>query len=200
MRVNYVLIDFESVQPATLTLLEPEHFRVIVFVGASQAKIPFELANALQRMGERARYIKISGHGHNALDFHIAYHIGRLVGECKDAFFHVISKDTGFDPLLQHMKEQGVLAARCAGVEDIPIVRANKAQSPGERAAIFIERLSRPHASKPRTEKTLARHISAAFQNLLTDDEVGAAIATMQSASFIELTEGKVTYPSLEQS
>lgn len=47
MRTNYVLIDFESVQPESLELLAHEHFRLLVVVGASQSKIPFEIAAAV---------------------------------------------------------------------------------------------------------------------------------------------------------
>jgi len=35
---NYVLIDYENVQPAAMEALEREHFHVIVFVGATQAR------------------------------------------------------------------------------------------------------------------------------------------------------------------
>lgn len=66
MRTNYVLIDFESVQTRSLELLTQEHFKVIVFVGANQRKLPFEVAESLQQFGSRAEYIKISGRGPNA--------------------------------------------------------------------------------------------------------------------------------------
>jgi PIN domain len=78
VRTNYVLIDYENVQPTALTVLEQEHFKVIVFVGANQAKISFDVASAIQRMGTNASYIKISGNGPNALDFHIAFYVGQL--------------------------------------------------------------------------------------------------------------------------
>ena len=76
MRNNIVLIDFENVQPESLELLAQDHFRVLVFVGANQARLPFEVAASLQKLGARAEYIKISGNGSNALDFHIAYYVG----------------------------------------------------------------------------------------------------------------------------
>jgi hypothetical protein len=103
LRTNIVLIDFESVQPASLSVLAADHFKLKVFVGATQNKLPFDLVTAMQRMGERAEYVKIAGVGPNALDFHIAYYIGRISSSEPDAFFHIISKDTGFDPLIQHL-------------------------------------------------------------------------------------------------
>src|SRR6185503_11601280 len=104
MRTNYVLIDFENVQPSSLEQLDHDHFKVFVFVGAHQGKVPFELAASLQQLGDRAQYIKISGNGPNALDFHIAYYIGRLAATDPAAYFHIISKDEGFDLLIQHLK------------------------------------------------------------------------------------------------
>ena len=35
LRTNYVLIDFESVQPTSLATLEQDPYRVVVFVGAT---------------------------------------------------------------------------------------------------------------------------------------------------------------------
>jgi hypothetical protein len=127
MRTNYVLIDYENVQPENLSLLASEHFRIIVFVGQSQPSIRTGLAIALQSYGARAAYVKIEGNGPNALDFHIAYYIGRLAEKDKSAFFHVISKDTGFDPLIAHLKTRGIFAKRSINIQDIPILQATTA-------------------------------------------------------------------------
>jgi hypothetical protein len=59
LRTNYVLIDYENVQPDGLSVLDQDHFKVLVFVGANQTKVTFESAAALQRMGSKAEYIKI---------------------------------------------------------------------------------------------------------------------------------------------
>ena len=44
---NYILIDFENVQPKNLELLSKHPFKVYVFVGASQKSVPYELADAM---------------------------------------------------------------------------------------------------------------------------------------------------------
>ena len=69
MTINYVFIVYEKVQPKNLEILKKHPFKVFVFVGANQTKIPFDLAKTLQNVGEDAKYIKISGTGKNALDF-----------------------------------------------------------------------------------------------------------------------------------
>ena len=78
MATNYVLTDFENARPRNLELLSHHPFTVVVFVGAIQAKIPFDLAAAMQQLGEKGRYIKIAGSGKNALDFHLAFYVGEL--------------------------------------------------------------------------------------------------------------------------
>jgi hypothetical protein len=135
MRTNYVLIDYENVQPENLSLLASEHFRIIVFVGQSQLSIRTSLAIALQSYGPRAAYVKIEGNGPNALDFHIAYYIGRLAEKDKSAFFHVISRDTGFDPLIAHLKTRGIFAKRSINIQDIPILQASTALTAAPVAA-----------------------------------------------------------------
>ena len=89
MKNNYVLIDYENVQPKSLALLDGHDFKVIVFVGSNQAKIPFELVSAIQELGSSAKYVKIGGNGPNALDFHIAFYMGQIAEKDPDAYFHI---------------------------------------------------------------------------------------------------------------
>ncbi|MNF75384.1 hypothetical protein D3C84_574480 [compost metagenome] len=117
MRTNYVLIDYENVQVQSLELLQQPHFKIRVFLGPNNTKLPTELAVAIQRFGDRADYIQLDTPGQNALDFHVAYYLGRLAAEDQDAFFHIISRDKGFDPLLKHLKGKSVFAVRSETIE-----------------------------------------------------------------------------------
>ena len=78
-RPNIVLVDFENVQPKDIGLLKGGPFKVKVFLGPNQSKIPVSLAAALQSLGDSAEYIILEAAGTNALDFHIAYYIGVLL-------------------------------------------------------------------------------------------------------------------------
>lgn len=95
----------------------------MLFCGANQTKVPFEIAATLQKLGPRAEYVKIAGSGPNALDFHIAYYVGYLAADHPGAFFHIISRDKGFDPLIQHLKSKKILAIRSESIADIPLVK-----------------------------------------------------------------------------
>ncbi|KRG77887.1 hypothetical protein ABB30_06440 [Stenotrophomonas ginsengisoli] len=115
-RRNYVFIDHENVQPDDLSLLDLPTVQVWIFIGASQAKFSTDLAIAAHAMGERVRYVRITGNGSNALDFHIACYLGRLLHEDPDGYFHIISKDTGFDPLVTHLRQHKATVYRVPAI------------------------------------------------------------------------------------
>ncbi|WP_153145328.1 PIN domain-containing protein [Dechloromonas sp. H13] len=194
MKTNYVLIDYENVQPEAMAVLAQDHFKVLVFVGASQAKVTFEVASALQQMGDRAEYVKITGNGSNALDFHIAFYIGVLAGIEPDAYFHIVSKDTGFDPLIQHLKAKKIQACRSKDVSEIPIVKAANSKSPTDRLAVVIADLQRRGASKPRKVKTLSSTINSIFQKQLSEHEVASLLAALQKHGVVTVTDTNVSY------
>jgi len=194
MRTNYVLIDYENVQPSALSVLEKEHFKVVVFVGANQAKVAFDVAAQLQRLGPSASYVKISGNGPNALDFHIAYYIGHLAATEPDAYFHIISKDTGFDPLIAHLKSKKILACRSKDIGDMPIVKAANSKTLPEKLAVIVTNLKQRGAAKPRTVKTLSSTISSLFQKALPEDELAAILKHMEQQGLVTVTGTKVGY------
>lgn len=194
MRTNYVLIDYENVQPVALSALEQEFFKVYVFVGANQFKVTFDVADSLQRLGANAKYIKISGNGPNALDFHIAYYIGQIAASEQNAFFHIISKDTGFDPLIAHLKSKKIYACRSKSVHDIPIIKAVNSNNPSERLEAVVANLKQRGASKPRTVKTLSSTINALFQKSLSDEQVAALLELLEQHGHIAVAGAKVSY------
>jgi PIN domain len=194
LKTNYILIDYESLQPDAMTELDREHFKVVVFVGANQTKLRYDTATALHRMGSRANYIKISGNGPNALDFHIAFYIGKLATEEPDAYFHIVSKDTGFDPLIAHLKTRQILASRSEDVSAIPLLKAGNAKSTEDRLASILGNLRQRGPAKPGTVRTLFSTISTLFQKELSEAELSALIEEMKSRGWISLQGVKISY------
>lgn len=212
MRTNYVLIDFESVQPNSFATLSGDDIKILVFVGAKQDKLPFHLAASLQPFGARAKYIKISASGRNALDFHIAYYIGRLAIEDPSASFQVISKDTGFDPLIEHLKFKKIVASRVETVGEIrrakpanskstakgsnsnAAAKASNGKPLPERVRAIINRLQKPKVSKPAKVKKLKNMIASVFQKSLSEKEVESLVQSLISRGYVKITGTKVSY------
>ena len=179
MRNNYVLIDFENVVPDNLELLDQEWIKVLLFVGKNQTKLPFALVKVVQKLGTRAQYIEMMGTGHNALAFHIAFYIGRISATDKDAHFHIVSNDQGFDPLIAHLKQEHIFADRVTKIGEIPALVQKTtvvSKSLPERIAFAKERILKSKVSRPRTRKTLTSHVAAMFLKMLSEEDVGAVI------------------------
>lgn len=163
MKINFVLVDFENVQPRNMGLLKGGPFHIKVFLGASQGKITLEMAQALQTFGDAAEYIQVVGNGKDALDFHIAYYIGKLAAENPGASFSIISKDTGFDPLVKHLKLKHIECKRSATIADIPHVKLATMPKPApvkpasrQVAAKQVAKPSAPLAPPPAAPRTAA--------------------------------------------
>jgi hypothetical protein len=192
---NYVLIDMENVKPDNLAKLLGLPFKVYVFLGESQVKVPFEFAESMQRLGENARYIKMTGNGPNALDFHIAYYLGELAVSDPDAYFHIISKDTGFDPLVAHLRGARKLrVSRCGSIEEISLLRKAEAGTPAKRLEIVLENFQRRGESVPRKLQTLEATIHAIFGKKLLDGEVKQLIDALQKRKFVIQVGTKLHY------
>ncbi len=194
MQTNYVLIDFENVQPKNLEILSNHDFNVLLFVGASQTKLSFELAVAMQELGENARYIKIAGNGPNALDFHIAYYIGELVKDDAKAYFHIISKDTGFDPLIKHLKSRGVRIQREQHLGEISVLQVSSATSDSEQINAIVKNLIGRGQSKPRKMSTLANTINNIFTENLEARELDSLINKLIKSGYIAVRDGNISY------
>ena len=191
---NYVLIDYENVQPKNLEILANHPFEVFVFVGANQVKVPFDLAVAMQELGESAKYIKISGNGPNALDFHIAYYIGELAILDPKGYFHIISKDTGFDPLIRHLKGRNIRVLREKDLAEIPVLRISSTTNSDEKISAIIKNLSGRGQSRPRKVKTLTNTINTLFTEKLEEKELLSIVKQLQKLKYIVVNENNVSY------
>lgn len=194
LKTNYVLIDFENVQPKNLELLNGHGFKVIVFVGSKQVKISFDLACAMQSLGADAEYVKIEGNGPNALDFHIAFYMGNIAARDPDCYFHIISKDTGFDPLIKHLKARRIYAQREKDISEIPLLKISNSKSMAERIDAIVEFLKVRGAAKPRAVKTLSNSINSLFMKKLEEDELGKIMDELIRQKIVVTNGSKVTY------
>lgn len=194
MQINYVLIDLENVQPKNLELLAKHPFKVFVFAGMNQTKLPFDLASAMQELGKDAKYIKISGNGPNALDFHIAYYLGEFAVADPHANFHIISKDKGFDPLLAHLKTKGIKVQRSNDLAEIPILRVASSISADEKITAIVKNLIGRGQSRPRKVKTLQNTINTLFTKKLDNRELQSIVTELQKRKYISVNDSNVTY------
>jgi hypothetical protein len=191
---NYVLIDLENVQPKNLSILKGHQFRILVFVGENQTKVPFDLASAMQSFGEDAQYIQIDGNGKNALDFHIAFYLGELKSKDPEGFFHIISKDKGFDPLVKHIRKNKRRINRHSDLAEIPLLRISKATNIDEKLNEVVKNLKGRGQSRPRKVKTLTNTINSLLTEKMNEKEMISFLAKLEEMKIISILDDKVTY------
>ena len=160
MPTNYVLVDFENVQP-DLSMLANTSFKVKVFFGAKQqeGRVPFKLLDAMLQLGGHVEPIKVMRSGSNAVDMHIAYYIGRLIEKEPAAVIHIISGDTDFDPLVEYLKANGVACKRAKSITEIARLAQAKPQAP-RRASVEGAHAGGAQAAQ---RQARAHHQAAAF-------------------------------------
>ena len=214
MAANYVLVDFENVQPDSLEELASGAFRVKVFVGAQQAKgrVSFEFSESMQKLGSHAEYVRIARSGPNAVDMHIAYYVGRLLEKETHASVYIVSRDTDFDPLMEYLQARGSNCKRVRSLAELakfvprtpaapksasraaPPTPAKKAQS--DRLAPIIKHLHSLRG-KPSTRKTLVTTIASYFKQhggALADKIVEQLIDELIRLKYVSQSGTKVTY------
>ena len=143
-----VLVDFENVQKLDLSILD-ESYRAIVFVGASQAPPKAARNKATAHRFSRVDFQKIEGNGKNALDFHIAFHLGRTFETAPGTECIVLSKDKGYDPLLVHLNKNGLSCRRIVSLEEL---------LPADPAAPAVELLDKVVCRRCGKSSTIEHH------------------------------------------
>lgn len=196
MNETVLLVDYENVQKVDLQRVPP-HMQVRIFVGASQAKVPMDLVEQAQALGSRLKWVRIDGQGSNALDFHIAFHLGEALATAPKARYVILSRDKGFDPLIKHLVARGAAVRRVASQADAMPAAAPAQPAQDPRVRRVLELLGKvDKKSRPRKRKTLTTQVASYFRNekRLPPDEVTALVDRLFADRLISEVNQVLTY------
>lgn len=115
---EYLYIDYENVQDINVDLFK-KTIKVTIIIGKDQTKVPVDLIQKTQPFGNAVEWIQVSGKGRNALDFFIAYYLGKDIAADREKRFIIYSKDTGYDPLINHLRQSGIKAKRIVSFQEL---------------------------------------------------------------------------------
>lgn len=153
----------------------------------------------MQKLGGNAKFIKISGNGKNALDFHIAYYIGELATQDPKGCFHIVSKDVGFDPLIKHLTARNIQVLRKKDLAEIPELQISSAANSEQKIAAIIKNISGRGAARPRKVKTLANTINSLFTEKLDEKGLLSIVEQLQHQKYIAVNGNDVSYISVKR-
>ena len=160
MRPCVVLVDYENVQPTEFVEVAQAGCHVWFFVGSSQKRVSTDLPDFIARFPAQSRFIRMEKPGKNSLDFHICYYLGVAAHERPEWLYVLMSKDTGYDPLLAHVRNEGMFAQR---VVTIPQLHALLGIGSASRAEVGEVAPKAAPRRAPRATAAVAAETKAAF-------------------------------------
>ncbi len=188
--MNWAFVDYENV--GSLEGLNiSDYERVFVFCGPKNTKIK---VGALPSDGFcRIELIGVTTMGSNNLDFHLAFHLGRFheVAQ-KDVTFHVISNDSGFNGLVNHLKKLGRNCKQVATKEPEP----KKAAPPlSDAASLVVSRLKQLDGRKrPRKRASFLNWIKSQCHGLTNGVSPETVCSELVRAKLIREAGSDVAY------
>jgi hypothetical protein len=213
--VNHVFVDFENVHKFDLGVIGGKTVHFTLLAGAKQTKLDMTAVENLTQPGAELKLIRLTSSGKNALDFALAFYLGRDVLADPTGYFHIISKDKGYDPLVEHLRSKHIHAHRhddfstlTFGVapkqlETLPQVALAKSKvQPKPTASVLDQREAQVLAhwrktltKPPRTRQKLISYLIVHLGHKLTEAEADQLMRHIESAGYLAIDDkGKVTY------
>ena len=112
-RIKY-LIDTENVGSAWTELLPVlgRNDEILLFFTANSPGIPYKDLQQIMTHPFQMELIPCNT-GRNGLDFQLSSYLGYLLRSSAKAQYVILSRDQGYDPLVQFWKERGADIVRC---------------------------------------------------------------------------------------
>jgi hypothetical protein len=190
-----LFIDYENVTQVRLTDLQRPNLKIFIFVGCAQVKIPFELVREAHLLGEAVEWIGVEGSGANALDFHIVFYLGQISLQSPKSDYVILSRDRGFDPLIQHLGKRGI---SCRRIESLEMLSGNSelAYSPDFLSDIAIAKLSAVVGkSRPKKRSTLYTYLKSVLTKYQPSDlEIKQLLDNWFTTGKVTETKEKISY------
>jgi hypothetical protein len=213
--VNHVFLDFENVHEIDLAAMGSKAVSFTLLLGPRQTKLDVAIVEKLLEHANSVQLVRLASTGKNALDFLLAYHVGRAVSADPTGFFYIIAKDTGYDPLVDHLRRNHIHASRHDDFSSLPFLTAvprpvaakpkapPKAKAPARAPAPVleellirvVEHLRKNSTNRPRTKRRLVSNLLARFGNEITEVEVQGVIEHLSRVAYISIdVREAVTY------
>jgi hypothetical protein len=190
-----LFIDYENVTQVRLSSLQRPNLKIFIFVGCAQVKIPFELVREAHQLGAAVEWIGVEETGPNALDFHIAFYLGQVSLQSPTASYVILSRDRGFDPLIQHL---GKLGISCRRIDNLELLsgKTDLTHSQDFLSDIAVAKLSAVvPKSRPKKRSTLYTYLKSILSKYQpSEPQVKQLLDTWFTTGKIVESKDKINY------
>ena len=215
--VNHVFVDFENVHEIDHAIIGSKAVSFTLLLGSRQTKLDVSLVEKLLEHAASVQLVRLTASGKNALDFTLAYYIGRAVASDPAGCFHIVSKDTGYDPLIEHLRSKHIRAHRHESFATLTFAGAGKLPTPAppavvpkgksqakhraqpaildEQAAQVLEHFRKPSATRPKNKEKLLSFLVAHLGHKITEAEALNLVKHLSQTGHLVIGEkDAVTY------
>lgn len=186
--MEYIFIDQENVSLRAI----PDHDRIkalFIFAGENQKNFSFEMLESVGKLGNKAKPVRMQGSGNNALDFHIAYYVGKYAEIDPKGKFRIVSKDKGFDPLIKHLLDAGI---DCKRVETLSTKVVSKKDVEEMRDDFGEHFRGMSEKARPKRAPKLKAYIKTRYRE--EDAIVDEVFEALAASGLFTLEGSKISY------
>jgi hypothetical protein len=214
---NHVFVDFENVQDVDPAVIGNKTVRFTLLVGPRQTRLAVSLVEKLLEHADSVQLVRLASSGRNALDFVLAYYVGRAVAANPTGAFHIVSKDRGYNPLIEHLQNKHIRARRhnsfatltfadpvrlpapaSPAVAPKPKSRSKSGTRPAtldERTTRLLEHLRKPTTNRPKKKQKLISFLVAYLGRKITEAEALNLVENLRQTGRLTIDEkGGVSY------
>ena len=217
--MNHIFVDFENVSKIDDSVIGEKSVSFYLFVGEKQKKLDIQVVEKLIHHADSVQLIRLTGSGKNALDFTLAYYVGRAAITDPTGCFHIISGDKGYKPLIDHLRSRqikaylhpdfttltfscppksGPIPAAPDPLQAPPQKAPSKPANPSSSKPLLdraLEHLRKNLSNRPKRKTTLLSHLKATLGNQLTDSDIKTLVNQLKQKKCVEIDEkDKVIY------
>lgn len=177
------LIDYENTGVKGLLGIEQlkEDDLIIIFYGPKTGAVPFDEHVKICQAASQVKYIKTTKTAKNYLDFQLTTYLGYLVGQTDVKEYYVISKDSGYDSVIDFWKKWGIRIVRKENIAGQKI--AAKAAGKQKTTAKTTKQTSKTAGGKKQTAQADKQAVQESIQaaDQIVQDEKQAGFENVQT-------------------
>ncbi len=219
--INHVFVDFENVHEIDLAVIGSKFVTFTLLVGSRQTKLDISLVEKLFEHAAAVQLVRLTSAGKNALDFALAYYVGRAVAADPTGCFHIVSKDKGYNPLVEYLLSKHIQIQRhddfdalvfstqshgkpvpskptASKIKAGPIKKNISKTEAADMEALkqaALANLRKLGAKTPKSKKRLISHLKAQLSLQTEEAVVLDLIEIMDHAAYLAIDDkGKIIY------
>jgi hypothetical protein len=189
--MQWAFVDYENT--GSLEAIDLSKYqRLFVFLGPKNTKLKLGELSSVDFCN--LELISLNTMGPNNLDFHLAFHLGRFHELAEEEIaFHIITNDSGFNGLINHLKGIG---RKCKRVPTKKVLEKPKALSKlSSCASLIVDRLAPMDGRKrPRKKVKLVNWIKSQCVQSLDGADPNIYYDELKKAKFIQESGSDITY------